>query len=233
MARKVKVQSRHLTPSVLEVFALFKGENPNLMIGKSKFADLRPCNVLLSNKLPHNVCLCKYHENFILSVNALHERCPELPSYSYELPEKLLCYPTTRQCWLNECDKCKDGKVFKAMTEMDSDDAVTWFVWKNDANDRLCKMVEEGTTDDLRGHICTILPQFMEHCFVKRQQALANKHEREAIDECADKALLQVDFSENYTGIYQDEIQSAHWQQHVHRCHLAFSHAALHGYSIR
>ena len=98
---KVKVQSRHLTSSVLEVFALFKEENPNLKIGKSKFTDLRPCNVLLSNKLPHNVCLCKYRENFILAVNALHERCPELPSYMYELPEKLLCYPTTRQCWLN------------------------------------------------------------------------------------------------------------------------------------
>ena len=52
------------------------------------------------------------------------------------------------------------------------------FVWKNDANDRLCKMIGEGTTDDLRGHICTILPQFMEHCFVKRQQALAYKPER-------------------------------------------------------
>ena len=89
-----------------------------------------------------------------------------------------------------------------------------FFVWKNDANDTLCKMVEEGTTDDLRGHICIILPQFMEHCFVKRQQALAYKHEREAIDECADKALLQVYFSENYTCMYQDEIQSAHWQQH-------------------
>ena len=25
-----------------------------------------------------------------------------------------------------------------------------FFVWKNDANDTLCKMVEEGTTDDLR-----------------------------------------------------------------------------------
>ena len=122
---KVEVQSRHLTSSVLEVFALFKEENLNLKIGMSKFADLRPCNVLLSNKLPHNVCLWKYHENFILAVNALHERCPELPSYSYEPPDKLLCYPTIRQCWLNECDKCKG---FKAMTEMDSDDAVTWFI---------------------------------------------------------------------------------------------------------
>ena len=54
----------------------------------------------------------------------------------------------------------------------------------------------------------------MEHCFVKRQQALAYKHEREAINECADKAILQVDFSDNYTCMYQDEIQSAHWQQH-------------------
>ena len=89
-----------------------------------------------------------------------------------------------------------------------------------------CKMVEEATTDDLCGHICTILPQFMERCFVKRQQALAYKHEREAIDECADKDLLQVDFSENYTCMYQDEIQSAHWQQHqVSMFTVAFWHS--------
>ena len=106
------------------------------------------------------------------------------------------------------------------MTEMDPDDAVTWFVWKNDANDRLSKMVEEGTPDDLRGNICAILLQFMEHCFVKRQQALAYKHELEAIDECADKALLQINFPENYTCMYQYEIQSALW--HSRTLHSKF-----------
>jgi len=57
----------------------------------------------------------------------------------------------------------------------------------------------------------TIL-QFMEHCYIKRKQAAAYKLEREAIEGSENKALLQVDFSENYMCQYQDEMLSAHWQ---------------------
>jgi len=95
---------------------------------------------------------------------------------------------------------------------------VTWYIWKNDENDKLCKAVEEGTVSELREYICSITPQFMEHCYIKRQQAARYTKEREAAmstpnDES--KALLQVDYSENYSCSYQDEIQSAHWKQQV------------------
>ena len=70
--------------------------------------------------------------------------------------------------------------------------------------------MEEGTTADLRNYICSILPQFMEDC----EQATAYKLERKAIKGSENKALLPVDFSENYTCQYQDEIQSTHWNQH-------------------
>ena len=77
---KTKHQKRHLTSSILEVFALFKEEYPDITVGKSKFADLRPKHVLLSSKLPHNVCLCRYHENFINANNAFHKVFPECPT---------------------------------------------------------------------------------------------------------------------------------------------------------
>ena len=50
---------------------------------------------------------------------------------------------------------------------------VTWYVWKNDSDEILSKVVEEGTTDDLRTYISYILPQFIEHCYSKREQASA------------------------------------------------------------
>lgn len=211
---KQRIQVKHLTYSVMEVFALFTKEYPDVKIRKSKFASLRPLHVQLSNKLPHNVCLCKYHENFILAINALHTHCPNIPKYNSKLPEQLLSSPASRDCWFNRCENCKDGKVFMAMIDMDDEVAVTWYVWKNDSDERLSKVVEEGTTDDLRSYISSILAKFMEHCYIKREQAAAYKLEREAIEGSKNKALLQVDFSENYTCQYQDEIQSAHWQQH-------------------
>ena len=121
---------------------------------------------------------------------------------------------------MNTCPRCKNGQGFQSyfdLHDMDTGDDVTWYVWKNDENDQLCKMIEEGIVEDLRDYTGNITPKFLVHCYVKRQQAAKYSKEREAAtspDLDASKALLQVDYSENYTCVYQDEIQSAHWKQH-------------------
>lgn len=109
---KRKLQARHLMFSVIEAHALFLQEHPDIKIGKSKFAQLRPRDVLLSSKLPHNVCLCKEHENFIEALRSLHDSCKTIPAYSYEFPSLIVCKDPTRNCWLNQCETCKDGKGF-------------------------------------------------------------------------------------------------------------------------
>jgi len=214
---KQKMQTRYLTSSVMEVYSLFKKENPSVKVGKSKFAELRPKHVLLNSKVPQNICLCKYHENFISAVDILHKNCPAVPSYSHDLPEKLICTPASEQCWFNQCDKCKYGNGLRNICNMqeDTDQLITWYVWKNDGDGRLTKVVEEGSASDLVTYLCSITPQFLEHCYVKRHQADMYKKQREAAETSwsEEAALLQVDFSENYTCMYQDEIQSAHWQQ--------------------
>ena len=77
-SNKSKVQVRHLYNSVTEVFKLFQKDHPDIKIGRSKFAELRTKHVLPSNKLPHNVCLCKYHENFIGALLHLHLAYPDI-----------------------------------------------------------------------------------------------------------------------------------------------------------
>lgn len=87
---KNKMQIRHLMFSIKEAHGIFSTENGKI-IGKSKFAELQPEHVLLSNKLPHNVCLCKYHENFINAINVLHKIVPHFPEYNKNLPESFVC----------------------------------------------------------------------------------------------------------------------------------------------
>ncbi len=84
---KRKIQARHLNMSINEVYALFTDTNPTINIGKSKFAELRPKHVLLSSQLPCNVCLCLYHENFIMAVNSLHKVSHIFPEYDHHLPK--------------------------------------------------------------------------------------------------------------------------------------------------
>ena len=47
--KKIKVQKYHRVMSVMEAYRLFKRDNPTVKVGKSKFAKLRPKNVLLTS----------------------------------------------------------------------------------------------------------------------------------------------------------------------------------------
>ena len=73
----------------------------------------------------------------------------------------------------------------------------------------------DDATADLFEHVKTLLPQFLEHCFVKTAQSEQYQIEKDCIAEPLNKAesLIQVDFSKNYTCIFQDEVQSAHWSK--------------------
>jgi hypothetical protein len=69
-------ESRHiLIKTVDKTYEDFKLENPELKIGRSKFAALRPVNV--KNQTTHalNQCLCEYCANMDLKVRAIHKIC--------------------------------------------------------------------------------------------------------------------------------------------------------------
>ena len=49
------------------------------------------------------------------------------------------------------------------------------------------------------------------HHFVKEKQLAAFKSDYDFSDTNFDTAVLQIDFVENYSSFYQDEVQSTHW----------------------
>ena len=80
-------------------------------------------------------------------------------------------------------------------------------------------MKEERTLEELISHVCKFAATFLEHRYVKRHHAKEYKkyHDfiRYKLENSDDhkKALIQVDFAENYVCKYQDEIHSVHWKQ--------------------
>ena len=64
-------------------------KNPGVKIGFSKFAMLRPNQVMLSSQTPANVCNCIYHQNVILALDALHAHIPSVPVYK-DFPDSLV-----------------------------------------------------------------------------------------------------------------------------------------------
>ena len=129
-----------------------------------------------------------------MAVNSLHKSCPNFPSFSGELPDSIVCAPGSRSCWLNECHACKDADIFKTKYKLDntSESATTWYVWKSDQDNKLCKAVEEGTTQDLFNHISSLVPQSLRHCFIKRMQAEYYQKQREAIT--SEQVIVQLHY---------------------------------------
>lgn len=118
--------------SLKEALALFKAKHPEISIGKSKFAQLRPENILPNSKLPHTVCMCKYHENFINSVNCLSKVVTNLPPYSHDFPNTLICKAPTENCWLKKCEECNFEDTFLNKCNILEDNSISWYVWKSD-----------------------------------------------------------------------------------------------------
>lgn len=185
-------------------------------MGLSKFAQIRPKHVQLSNKLPHNVCLCKYHENFMLALDAMNTVC-DFPRYSHDFIETFICENPNKQCWLLECVICRNmikEKLSECLQDC-RDKNVSWFVWE-DSDGKLSKIIKSGTAFDLQQHIIGMSKEFFEHSYIKRHQANCYQQDRNAVlstNYDPSVAMIQVDFAENFTCIAQDEIQSFHWAQ--------------------
>ena len=77
---KERLQRSYLMMTVRDAYALFCEQFPDKKIGFSKLASLRPPNVCPNSKFPHNVCMCRYHENMRLLLEALKFQIPSLSS---------------------------------------------------------------------------------------------------------------------------------------------------------
>jgi len=67
--KKQKVQKELLLLNLKEIYSLFKNEYPDIRIGFSKFASLRPKQyVLAGSSGTHSICVCPYHQNLKLMI---------------------------------------------------------------------------------------------------------------------------------------------------------------------
>ena len=202
------------------------------------FFSLRPKNVLLASSTPHSTCHCKYHDNIFLFLEALHKACDKIPTYSSAFPESLVCDSPTHACYFNTCNTCKNGALFmqkyplqEIRHEIDQSDSesdhdgeetarqtsVSWYQWEETTNtlgySNLAKVLHEGDFSDLYNDFTKVLPKFLEHSFVKRNQAKAYEDCKAKLKDDPSYAIVQFDFSQNMTCEWQDAPMSTHWHK--------------------
>lgn len=193
----------------------FCENDQDVPIKLSKFCDLRPAHVKLVASTPLNVCGCIYHSNFIECCEILSKNVIGFPKYGSDLMDLLLCQEPDRSCWFEICKECNPSKTNQHLTDLLKGGAsknVNWTLWeKCKVENRYQQFEKNGTVTELLEYFKAIYVPFLQHSYIKLQQAASFKMDLDSLDE--ETCVVQADFAENYTCEAQQEVQNAHWNQ--------------------
>ena len=148
--------------SLQEAWNKFKEQHSTPKMCLLKFCELRPPNVKLFDQLPHQVCLCSYHENVRLLLVGLGEHT----SLSAELLSKLPVI--SKKCMTRECSTCDD--MIDGFSPQAHSESLRYYQWKSTDN-RIEKIVAIDTVDIIFNELKKQLNTFLLHTFVKRERA--------------------------------------------------------------
>ena len=201
---KTTEQVRYMLMSLREAYK-FKEEYPSLKVGLTKFCEWRPAHVKLFDQIPHQVCVCSYHENVRLLLVALKEHTTLNTDFA-AFTEQVTCDPSAKVCMSGKCSKC--ANAIDKYAPVNNSNPVHYQQWQS-VDKRVEKVDKMGTVGGCFEELKTQVGPFLLHTYVKRKQAASFKSLVEGCD--GKSVVLQVDFSENATIASQREIQSAHW----------------------
>ena len=158
-------------------------------------------------QIPHNLCVCEYHENICLILSVL-ESHTSLSSKFDDFVQQVTCDQTCKDCIYQCCDNCRDLlETFKPMP--DEGALPTKYQQWQTCDKKIEKVFISATVDAIFDNLRSQLNGFVVHQYIKRMQAA---HFAKPIAECDEPSVvLQIDFSENASLLQQNEIQSACW----------------------
>ena len=213
----VQVQKQLVLSNLKEEYHAFKDAYPDLKIGFSKFAELRPPQCVLAGASgTHSVCVCTIHQNvklMFLGARLSELIAPEniaLPSYHHCLA-RILCNPPLPTCYLGECAYCPGVSNLRddLITLLDENliDNITFKQWVS--VDRCTLETVTKSVEEFVDMFCEKLDVLRPHAFIATQQALFYRKCKSTL--ASGDILVTADFSENYSFVLQDAAQGFHW----------------------
>ena len=140
---KTTQQARYMMMSLREAYNKFIEQHSTVKMSLSKFCELRPPNVKLFDHLPHQVCLCSYHENVWLLLVVLKEHSSLSTKFSSFI-EQVTCDATSKKCMTRECSTCVD--LIDEFGPESSSVTLQYYQWKS-TDSRIEKVVMTDTVD--------------------------------------------------------------------------------------
>lgn len=204
---KRTIQLRYMLMSLREAYSQFQKSHPTITIGLSKFSEFRPKHIKLFDKIPHNVCVCSYHENIRLLLLAL-KSSTKLPTEFSDFVNVVVCESSSKECMSNQCSSCRN-KIFNFKPDSDLENQPIKYMQWQKADNKTDKVEILSTVKETFDELVNQLKPFLIHTFIKRNQSKVFEDLKSKVDR--KNIVIQLDFSENATLIHKNEIQSAHW----------------------
>ncbi|KYQ54441.1 hypothetical protein ALC60_06673 [Trachymyrmex zeteki] len=199
------------------LFLAFKESNPDIKVGFSKFAQLRPRQCILAGSSgTHSVCVCTIHQNCKLMLDAVNitkltEKSVKPISDYKDCLQQITCTDPSEECSLGECEKCPNISelmlnVQELLEEQDIYN-VQFSSWTG--TDRSTLQTKIVPTIAFLEELSNKLNLLKPHSFISKQQSQFFQNKRENLND--GEVLVVLDFSENYKYVVQDASQAFHF----------------------
>ena len=104
----VKLQRPYMMYTLSQAFEMLSEQNPKTKISRSTFCNCMLDHVMLRANTPAKMCLCTYHGNMHLLVNAIEK----LPSVT-DLLNHIFCEAESQKCMFQSCESCGKLSLWK------------------------------------------------------------------------------------------------------------------------
>lgn len=211
----IKKQRRVLLHSVKNLVSRFVKET-GIVLSYATLLRAKPFWVVAPKSRDRETCLCIKHANFEEKFNKL-KYAKELKHASIEeFIEQYTCDVKSHDCMNSLCEKCK----IPEFESEDNRDSLTYFTWKSVQEDKIVKGIKKtfkitkkilisSTVNELKIALFEDIPAMKKHLYGIYSY---NKLKKELKDNLREnEVMIQIDFSENYTTKYANEIQSTHF----------------------
>ncbi|XP_034084202.1 uncharacterized protein LOC117554075 isoform X2 [Gymnodraco acuticeps] len=210
---KKKMQRRLLTDTRKNLHRKFLSEHIG-QVSYTSFCRLRPFWVVTPSSSDRDTCLCKKHENLQFMANALQSQGLLSSRNIEEMSEATMCDPKAKVCAYGECSECL--LTCHPMLKIPGEENIRLSQWmtekitKDEKVSTITVKREITTTQhDLNTDFQERLLHFKRHVFNIKWQFNAYRELRRSLKH--NESLLHIDFSENYSCKYSQEIQSVHF----------------------
>ncbi len=131
------------------------------------------------------------------------------------------CNLISEACMSDNCAECAEGALFVTnfvnhMSDEQMNSELKWQQWQHqgDGNKYIQRVTITGTVEEAVECLANQLTKFKWYVFIRNKQAEKYKHDNQEVSkDDSDIATIQMDFAENVSTLYQDEIQAAHWHK--------------------